>query len=259
MSRRAAMVPSAPSEARIVPLLDRHLDAALAAVAAAQRGRAVGPVTVLDVGCGNQPFAERLRRLGYVYHALDRAPSGEARLDFQVAIEAPAAEFRAVVPGRFDLVLCTEVLEHVLDWDAAFGNLAAATAEDGYLLLSAPHFYFLHEQPHDYWRPTPHAIAAFAVRHGLQVRQAVRAGDAVDVFLTLGASLWFEPVATGSRLRRRVSRILAGLANRLHGHARRAAAAMTGRWLRADSPYFLSNVALLARAGAPPTQGFWHE
>jgi SAM-dependent methyltransferase len=253
------MVPSAPSEERIVPLLDRHLSEALAAVAAVQHGRAAGPVTVLDVGCGNQPFAERLRQLGYVYHALDRAPSGAARLDYQVAIDASAEEFRTVVPGRFDLVLCTEVLEHVLDWDAAFRNLAAATAEDGYLLVSAPHFYFLHEQPHDYWRPTPHAVAAFAVRHGMQLRHVLRAGDAVDVLLTLGASLWFEPVVTGSRLRRRVSRILSGVANRLHGHARRALASGTGRWLRADSPYFLSTLALLARAGAPPTQGFWHE
>ena len=40
--------------------------------------------------------------------------------------------------GRFDLVTCLEVIEHVADVPAFVGGLAAALAEDGLLILSTP-------------------------------------------------------------------------------------------------------------------------
>ena len=57
--------------------------------------------------------------------------------------------------AAFDVVICTEMLEHVEDWRGAVDNLKQAVAPGGVLLLStrAPGFP-RHEFPGDYWRFT---------------------------------------------------------------------------------------------------------
>lgn len=58
-------------------------------------------------------------------------------------------------PESFDLIICTEVLEHVQDWRKALRNMDKALKMGGWLFLTArgPGFG-KHEWPHDYWRFT---------------------------------------------------------------------------------------------------------
>src|SRR5262249_61832502 len=67
-----------------------------------------------------------------------------------------------VAEAPFDLVLCTEVLEHVADWPAAFTNLRRLAGDEGVVILTCPQFYMLHEEPFDFWRPTGWAIRHYA-------------------------------------------------------------------------------------------------
>ncbi len=53
----------------------------------------------------------------------------------------------------FDLVICTETLEHIRDWRAAVRNLKALCRQGGLLLVTAPsRGYPYHGAPFDYWR-----------------------------------------------------------------------------------------------------------
>ena len=155
---------------------------------------APGAARALDVGCGAQPFRAEMEGLGYVYHGLDVVQNTAGTVDWLAAIDQPLPE-AVVGAGRFDLILATEVLEHVADWLSAFDNLARLLAPGGKLLVTCPHVYPLHEEPFDFWRATPHALRLFAGRAGLRMVHHERAGDAWDV---LGTLLGHSPVVPAS-------------------------------------------------------------
>jgi SAM-dependent methyltransferase len=123
---------------------------------------------------------------------MDVQQNAARTVDVLGAIDAPLPA-EVLRRGPFDLVLCTEVLEHVADWQTAFHNLAALLAPRGRLLITCPFFYPLHEQPYDFWRPTPHALKYWADRAGLDILHLEAAGDAWDVLGTVIGSCQARP------------------------------------------------------------------
>ena len=62
------------------------------------------------------------------------------------------------IEEKFDLVLCTNVLEHIYDIKSAIKNLNFLLKEKGHLVVSVPFIYPLHDEPEDFWRFTEHAL-----------------------------------------------------------------------------------------------------
>lgn len=128
------------------------------AASPAHRGR-----LLLDVGCGSKPFELQLRRPGDTWIGVDMPapPSGLSRADVNgSALQLPFAS------ETFDIVLCTQVLEHVPEPWTAMVEMARILEPRGYLIATAPHISVLHEEPYDFFRFTCYGLQQLAARAG---------------------------------------------------------------------------------------------
>jgi 2-polyprenyl-6-hydroxyphenyl methylase/3-demethylubiquinone-9 3-methyltransferase len=99
---------------------------------------------VLDVGCGGGILAEAMARSGARVKGIDLAekPLKVAelhRLESGVAVDyeaASAEELAAREPGRYDVVTCLEVLEHVPDPSSTVRACAALVRPGGRLFFA---------------------------------------------------------------------------------------------------------------------------
>ena len=105
-----------------------------------------GGYHLLDVGCGDKPYQPFFARYASAYVGLDpENPAAELR---GTAEEIPVAD------GSFEVVLCTQVLEHVNDPACAVRELRRVTAPGGRVLVSTHGVVPFHPSPEDHWRWT---------------------------------------------------------------------------------------------------------
>jgi predicted O-methyltransferase YrrM len=74
-------------------------------------------------------------------------------------------------PGSADVLVCTEMLEHVQDWRPAVIGLVRAVAPGGVLLLTTRSigFPYHHPSPGDFWRFSPAQVETVLKAAGLDV------------------------------------------------------------------------------------------
>jgi len=99
---------------------------------------------VLDVGCGGGILAEAMARAGARVLGIDLSQAVLDVADLHALAEKVSVEYRAASaeelaaerPGAFDLVTCTEMLEHVPDPAAAIAALATLVKPGGDVIVS---------------------------------------------------------------------------------------------------------------------------
>ncbi len=127
---------------------------------------------LLDIGCGNQPYRELFIPFIREYVGLDR-DWRESQPD--VMGDALWLPFPA---ETFDTVLMIQVLEHLPDPLGAMGEVRRVLKRGGRVILTAPQYWRVHEEPHDYYRFTRFGLAHLAQQNGLRVLQVKAQGGA---------------------------------------------------------------------------------
>jgi SAM-dependent methyltransferase len=112
------------------------------------------PLRVLDAGAGCSPYRALFPADRFRYVAADT----EALAGLSVLADGHRLPFR---DGTFDLVLSNQVLEHVSNPSTVVAELKRMVSWRGYLLLSCPFVWEIHNFPADYWRFTQQALELF--------------------------------------------------------------------------------------------------
>jgi SAM-dependent methyltransferase len=141
----------------------------------------------LDIGCGAKPYLPLVAHRASSYRGLDSEP-GEYVDDIGGAESLPYAD------ESFDLVLCTQVLEHVFEPDTVLREIHRVLAPGGLALVSTHGVHVFHpdppEQGQDFWRWTHAGLALLFRRIASWSSVEVRPnGNMIACMATL--SLWY--------------------------------------------------------------------
>lgn len=132
---------------------------------------------VLDVGCGSKPYASLFAGAA-VYVGLDFEGNPDA--DVHGVVESMPLD-----DGSFDVVLCTQVLEHADDPATAVRELHRVTAPGGRVLLSTHGTQVFHPNPVDYWRWTHTGLEKLFRANGDWARLDVEPGAGTTATLAM--------------------------------------------------------------------------
>ena len=131
------------------------------------------PLRTLDIGAQNGPYASHFPR--------------RVALDIQRGIGVQVigdAQALGICDASFDVVLCTEVLEHLPEPQRAIDEMYRVLVPGGQLLLTTRFLFPIHDAPHDYFRFTKYGL-----RHLLRRFDITELQEETDAVGTLAVLL----------------------------------------------------------------------
>jgi ubiquinone/menaquinone biosynthesis C-methylase UbiE len=136
---------------------------------------------MLDIGSGDVPYKHIFYTQKYI--AVDLS----TRHKIDAVGDICALPFQA---SMVDVVLCTEVIEHVKNTDKALKEVNRVLRDGGHMVLTAPLLVGVHDTA-DYCRFTETMLRILLERHGFEILQMEKRGGILSV---LGAILLQIPL-----------------------------------------------------------------
>lgn len=170
--------------------------APLAAWLRAEAERAAGDLgryRVLDVGCGVKPYYPFFEPYASEYVGVD--------LDSSAAELRGTVESLPVPDDSFELVLCTQVLEHAADPARAVRELARVVAPGGRVLASTHGVQVYHPAPEDLWRWTHVGLERLFTDNGRWHAVSVRPGSGTAACVGMLLSTYVDLAARRAHVR----------------------------------------------------------
>lgn len=122
---------------------------------------------LLDMGCGNKPYKSVFDVDKYI--GIDIPISLSANKQNKVVDVYGSVTILPFKNESFDTVLSTQVLEHVPEPKEMVREAYRVLKNNGFLILTAPMTWGLHEIPHDYYRYTKYGLKYLAEHAGFEI------------------------------------------------------------------------------------------
>ena len=153
---------------------------------------------VLDSGCGSMPYRdfilENKKVINYIGLDIDTGLTyGNTKAD--VLWDGSTMPFE---DNSFDVVISTEVLEHVPDPDHYLLEVKRVLKPGGTFFFTIPFLMSLHEVPHDYYRYTPYALEMIFKRTGF-VNSNIKPMGGYNAALGQMIGLWVNMYLWGKK------------------------------------------------------------
>ena len=134
---------------------------------------------LLDLGCGHVPLYAAYKN--YITKNIcvdwENTAHKNVYLDFVCDITKPLP----FSDEEFDTIILSDVLEHIAEPELLLKELARILSPGGKVLINVPFYYWLHEQPHDYYRYTEFALKRFINQVNLKLIYLNPIGGAPEV------------------------------------------------------------------------------
>ena len=122
--------------------------------------------TILDAGAGEGMHRDHFRHAQYEAADFVQVDKQYGAVDYVCDLRNIPVE-----ADRYDLVLLTQVLEHLPEPKEVLQELRRVLKPGGSLWLSTPLYFEEHEQPHDYYRYTQFGLQYLVTEAGFELRE----------------------------------------------------------------------------------------
>ena len=142
---------------------------------------------LLDLGCGKAPLYVAYRDYVASTICVDWAESLHVNpcLDLVADLSKPLI----IEDCSFETVLLSDVLEHIPAPERLCGEVSRVLTRKGYLILNVPFYYWIHEEPYDFYRYTEFALRRFMSLVGLEVIELTTVGGVPEILADVTSKL----------------------------------------------------------------------
>ncbi|TAE36839.1 MAG: class I SAM-dependent methyltransferase [Runella slithyformis] len=120
-------------------------------------------IKLTDYGCGTKPYISIFKHENIEYLGIDLAWNPHADIIIGSDSRIQTSD------NSIDVVLSTQVLEHVEDPEGYLAEAYRILKPGGLLLLTTHGYWMYHPDPTDYWRWTSAGLQKIVVRAGFEV------------------------------------------------------------------------------------------
>lgn len=165
--------------------------------------------TIFDIGCGNKPFEKFIRSVlkdddSTKYIGCDIVQSSDNKVDIICnATEIPVSSC------LYDVVICTQVIEHVFNHEKTFKEANRLLKTGGIFIVSSNFVWEMHEEPYDYYRFTKYGFRTLLEESGFEIVEGIANGGKWAVLgQLLLQTCWIQYNPTSALLKRKFFTLL---------------------------------------------------
>lgn len=146
--------------------------------------------SVIDIGCGEKPYKQYFRETenytGIDYSDYSKNPEFSSEKPDYFFKRSYSKDY--LLPFKdhsFNHAVAFQVLEHHPSPETMIKEMVRITANEGFILLSFPFIWPLHEEPNDYYRFTEYLIADLLKKDNCEIVTTKRQGSLLSVISLL--------------------------------------------------------------------------